>query len=334
MRQEQQIQLPWEQAGWLEEATTWIQTQLAAQGWQVISPVELLHQRPWSTFAQVSTDKGLVYFKAPAPPFFEALLTQFLAQKRPDCTAPVLAIDRGRGWVLTPDAGMTVRSADPTATQVEHWLKLLPPYAEFQMQMAEFVPQLLAMGMPDRRLAQLPGLYDELMGAHENLRVGLEPGLTAEEYERLLALRPRLILWCEQLASYGLPETLTHEELHDANVLVNGERYIYTDWSDSCVGHPFFTMLVTIRAAAHRLKLAEDGPEMKRLRDAYLEPWTTYAPREQLLEAFRLAYKLGMLNRALSWHHGTGSLALKHKEPYADYVPGWLQDFLYEEAPL
>jgi hypothetical protein len=334
MRQEQQIQLPWEQAGWLEEATTWIQTQLAAQGWQVISPVELLHQRPWSTFAQVGTDKGLVYFKAPSPPFFEAPLTQFLAEKRPDCTVPVLAIDRDRGWVLTPDAGMTIRSADPTAAQVEHWLKLLPSYAEFQMQMAESVPQLLAMGMPDRRLAQLPGLYDELMVAHENLRVGLEPGLMAEEYERLLALRPRLVLWCEQLASYGLPETLTHEELHDANVLVQGDRYIYTDWSDSCVGHPFFTLLVTIRAAAHRLKLEEGGPEMKRLRDAYLEPWTTYAPREQLLEAFRLAYKLGMLNRALSWHHGTGSLAMKHKEPYADYVPGWLQDFLHEESPL
>lgn len=330
----QEIQLPWEQADWLEQATAWIQTQLAAQGWQVIKPVEILHQRPWSTFAQVGTDKGLVYFKAPSPPFFEAPLTQFLTQIRPDCTVPVLAIERDRGWVLTPDAGKTVRSADPTATQVEHWLKLLPPYAEFQMQMAEHVPDALTMGMPDRRLAQLPGLYDELMGAHENLRVGLEPGLTAEEHERLLALRPRLVLWCEQLASYGLPETLTHEELHDANVLVNGDRYIYTDWSDSCVGHPFFTLLVTIRAAAHRLKLEEGGPEMKRLRDAYLEPWTQFAPREQSLEAFRLAYKLGMLNRALSWHHGTGSLAMKYKEPYLDYVPGWLQDFLNEEAPL
>ncbi|MBP8001692.1 MAG: phosphotransferase [Chloroflexi bacterium] len=326
--QEQPIQLPWEQPGWLEEATAWMQAQLGAQGWQVVTPVELLHQRPWSTFARVGTDKGLVYFKAPAPPFFEAPLTQFLAQKRPDCTVSVLAIERDRGWILSPDAGMTVRSASPTVEQVDDWLKLLPAYAEFQMQMAEYVPDVLAMGMPDRRLAELPGLYDELMGAHENLRVGLEPGLTAEEYERLLALRPRLTLWCEQLASYGLPETLTHEELHDANVLVNEGRYIYTDWSDSCVGHPFFTMLVTIRAAAHRLKLEESGPEMERLRDAYLEPWTIFAPQEQLAEAFRLAYKLGMLNRALSWHHGTGSLAMKHKEAYADYVPGWLQDFL------
>jgi hypothetical protein len=80
--------------------------------------------------------------------------------------------------------------------------------------------------------------------------------------------------------------------------------------------------------------MEEGAPEMKRLRDAYLQPWTPFAPREQLQEAFSLAYKLGMLNRALSWHHGTGSLVMKHRGPYADYVPGWLQDFLNEETPL
>ena len=41
--------------------------------------------------------------------------------------------------------------------------------------------------------------------------------------------------------------------------------------SDSSLTHPFFTMLVAIRAAAHRLKLAEVGPEIHRLRAAYIE---------------------------------------------------------------
>ena len=67
---------------------------------------------------------------------------------------------------------------------------------------------------------------------------------------------------------------------------------------------------------------------------AQLEPWTIFASRSSWLRRSTLAYKLGMLNRALSWHHGTGSLALKHKEPYADYVPGWMQDFLHVESPL
>jgi hypothetical protein len=160
------------------------------------------------------------------------------------------------------------------------------------------------------------------------LRVGLEPGLTPDEHRRLLALRPQVAAWCEELAAYGVPETLMHEEVHDANVLVGGQGYIFTDWSDSSIGHPFFSMLVILRAAAYRLKLPANGPEMRRLQDAYLEPWTKYAGRAELLAALRLAYRLAMIIRALAWHHGTAALPEQYSEPYADYVPGWLQDFL------
>lgn len=322
------VQLPWRQPGWLAEATAWIHAQLDSAGWQPTGPVEVLHQRPWSTFIRLDTTHGPVYFKAPAPPYYEAPLTQALANWRPDCTVPVLAIDLERGWLLSAEAGITLRAASPTADQVEHWVKLLPFYVEFQIEMAPRVTELLAFGMYDRRPANLPVLYAELLRADENLRVGLEFGLTPEEYRRLDALRPQLTDWCAELAACGLPDTLTHEELHDANVLVHGDRYIFTDWADSSVAHPFFTMLVTIRAAAHRLKLAEDGPEMARLRDAYLEPWTRFAPRPQLLAVYHLAYRLAMLNRSLSWHFGTGSLSLEDKADYLDYVPGWLQDFL------
>jgi len=168
----------------------------------------------------------------------------------------------------------------------------------------------------------------------ENLRVGLKPGLTADEYRRLKGWRPQVTAWCNELAAFGLPETLTHEEVHDANVLVNGDRYIFADWSDSSVAHPFFAMVVTIRAASYRLKLEESGPEMRRLRDAYLEPWTKFTEREDLLRAFGQAYRLGMLNRALSWHHGTGALPMRLKGEHVDAVPEWLQDFLRGEIPF
>jgi hypothetical protein len=172
------------------------------------------------------------------------------------------------------------------------------------------------------------------MEPNENLRVGLEPGLTAAEYQRLRDLRAWVAAACEQLASVGLPETLVHEEIHSSNVLVSGDRYIFTDWSEGVVTHPFFMMLVTIRATAARLELAEDGPEMRRVRDAYLEPWTAFATRETLLAAFALADRLAMVNRALSWHHGTGSLPKRHKERYADSVPSWLRAFLNAEPSM
>jgi hypothetical protein len=323
------VGLPWEQDGWLEEATGWIHSQLAGNGLEAIGPLELLHQRAWSTFARLATDHGIVYFKAPAPAFaFEAGLTQYLAGRRPDCSVPLLGINRERGWLLSLDAGVTLRAADPGVGQISHWLKVLPLYVELQVEMASRVPELLELGIPDRRLSQFPRQFDELLEAGDSLRVGLEPGLSADEFLRLRALRPRVVEWCQELAAYGLPETLTHEEVHDANVLVNGERYIFTDWSDSSLAHPFFSLLVTLRAAAYRLELPEDGPEILRLREAYLEPWTKSVPKKLLVSAFDLAYHLGMANRALSWRRGLESLAWKHVEPYADSVSGWLQDFL------
>jgi hypothetical protein len=321
--------LPWEQPGWLDQATAWIHERLTQRGQPATGPVELLHQRPWSTFARVPTTGGTVYFKAPAPMFaYEAALAQALAGWRPDCSVPIVAVDLGRGWILSEEAGVTVRRADQSAGQMEHWLKLLPGYAELQIEMIARVPDVLALGVPDRRLARLPELYAQLLEATDSLRIGLEPGLTQAEYQQLRDLRPQVALWCEQLASYGLPETLVHEEVHDANVLVSGDRYVYTDWSDASIGHPFFTMLVTIRAAAYRLGLAETGPEMIRLRDIYLKPWKPLASTDALLAAFKLAYRLAMLNRALSWHEGMSRLSWQHQEPYADSVAGWLQDFL------
>jgi hypothetical protein len=282
----------------------------------------------------MATDKGTVYFKAPAPTDkYEALLTEALARWRPDCTVQLLAIDPDRGWLLSGDSGVTLRNATPSVEQIEHWVKVMPLNVELQLQMADHVPELLAFGMHDRRLAGLPHLYDQLLEDDENLRVGLTPGLSEEEYRSLHALRPHFAAWCEQLAGHNFPETLTHEEVHDANVLVNDGGYIFTDWADSSVSHPFFSILVTLRATAYRLKLAEDGPEMLRVRDAYLEPWTEFESRENVSAAFELAYLLGMVNRALSWQQGTGSLSMRHKEPYADAVPGWLQDFLVAEKP-
>ncbi len=329
----QPIQLPWEQADWFDHAVAWIQTELHKLGAAITAPIDLVHQRPWSSFARVPTDRGVVYFKAPAPMFsYEAALTDVLAQRRPECTAPILAIERENGWFLSADAGTTLRQISQSVEQIPHWLKVLPLYSDLQISLVERVPDLLALGVPDRRLAMLPQLYADLAEATDSLRVGLEDGLTSAEYQRVREGQARFAAQCEALAAYNLPQTLTHEEIHENNVLFGDGRYIFTDWSDSSISHPFFTMLVTLRATAHWLKLDENGPELRKVRDAYLEPWTTFATRNTLDQALALAYRLAMVNRALSWHHGLGRLSEKDKGPYADSVPGWLQDYLQAEA--
>lgn len=323
------IVLPWDQPDWLERVTTWIHTQLDTQGLHTDHEIEVVHQRIWSAFLKVQTPEGIVYFKAPAPIYaFEAPLTQALRAWHPEHTAPLVAVDVERGWILSKDAGVMIRASGDMETQLEHVVALLGPYAEFQKAMAAHVPEVLAMGVPDRRLTNLPALYAELLEDEENLRVGLEPGLTREEYEQAQALHPQLAEWCEQLSAIGLPETLAHEELTLPNVLVGAQGYTYIDWSDCSVAHPFFTMIVTLRATAYWLKLDSNGADVQRLIDAYLEPWTTFASRAQLDEALAIALRLGCLNRALSWQNTVQRIPPEQKQEYFDSVPEWLRDFL------
>lgn len=321
--------IPWAQPGWSEQAAGWIGAQLAQRGIAVTGPIEQPHVRPWSTVLRVPTGAGDIYFKATTPALaHEPALTQALARWRPDCIAPLLAADLERGWMLMPDGGATLRSVIRADRDLEHWERLLPIYAGLQIDLAARRDELLALGVLDRRLAVLPARYQALLADRAALLIDQPDGLTSEEYGRLIELAPQLDALCERLAGYGLPETLQHDDFHDGNIFIRDGRYIFFDWGESGVGHPFYTLVVTLRSIAYSLELDEGAAEMARLRDAYLEPWTRYEPRARLREALGLALRVGRLCRALTWHHVVSQLDSPHREENADAVPGWLQLFL------
>jgi aminoglycoside phosphotransferase (APT) family kinase protein len=100
---------------------------------------------------------------------------------------------------------------------------------------------------------------------------------------------------CLALAEDGLPDTIQHDDLHDGQVFVRDGRYFVFDWGDSCVSHPFLSLTVTLRSVAWRLELEPGGPELRRLRDAYLEPFGR-GP-----EIADVAYAVGTVARAIAW---------------------------------
>ncbi len=321
-------QLPWTQSGWYENVQSWIDKELTTQGIRIEEPLKVLHMRTWSAFGSIATSEGVIYFKAPSlDNAFEAALTHKLVQLRPDCMVRLLAIDLEQGWTLSADSGENLRNSIHSVDDLSQWDRVVPFYAEFQIDLAQKLTDLLMTGAPDRRLEHFPHLYRELLDDTENLRVDNPPGLSSEEHRHLLELQSEVEDMCLQLASYGLPETICHEEVHDANVILDRDRVIFTDWADSCIGHPFFTMLVTIRSAAYRAGIKEDAPEMLRLRDIYLEPWSSFGSPTELREAFDIAYRLAMINRSLSYHLSMAELPEEYKIEN-DAIPGWLQDFL------
>jgi hypothetical protein len=327
---EQHNSIPWSQPGWHDAASAWIRAELAARGIALTGAIEQPHVRPWSIVLCVPTSAGDLFFKATAPALaHEPALTAALASWRPDCIAPLLAIDRERGWMLMPDNGPTLRTVIRADRDLRHWERVLARYAELQIDMIGRRDELLALGAPDRRLATLPGRFERLLADPDGMELDREDNLTSAEYRRLRAMGPQVAAMCERLAGYGIPETLQHDDFHDANIFLRDGRYLFFDWGESALAHPFFTLTVTLRSIAYSMELDEGGPEIARLRDVYLEPWARFAPGARLLEAFALARRLGMFNRALTWHHVVSSLPDgPDKQAEADAVPGWMQEFL------
>ena len=277
-------ELRWTEPEWLSGAETWIRERADVTG-----ELDQFHVRWWSTVIRVPTADGDLYFKAVAQGFlFEPPLTARLFELEPDRVTEVVEIDADRGWMLMRDAGRRFREVVLTRADLGHWERALPRYAELQLAAAPLADELLAMGVPDSRLSVLPGRLRAVLA--QPVR-----GLAPEEQDRALAAVPRFEAMCGELAGYGLAETIQHDDLHDGQVFLRDGRYLFFDWGDSCVSHPFHSLTVCLRAAAAKFGLEPGGAELDRLRDAYLEPFG--AP----LEAAELAYWTGTVGRALAW---------------------------------
>lgn len=321
--------LPWSQPGWFEIAADWFTREAARAEMALTGPIEQPHVRPWSTVLQAPSEHGRLYMKATAPVLaHEPALTQALCQWRPDCIPQILAADLDHGWLLMRDSGVSLRSLLASEGQIDRWREILTIYAGLQIDMVDRRNELLALGALDRRLSVLPSKFERLLDDVDALCLDHEDGLSADEYAQLKTWIPRYAQMCERLARYGIPETLHHDDFHDGNIFVREGRYTFADWGESCVAHPFFTLVVTLRSVAYSLNLMADDPALAQLRDHYLDPWRPYASWDDLQAAFDLASRVGMVNRALTWYQVVTHLEEPYRSEQADAVPGWLHEFL------
>jgi hypothetical protein len=276
----------WTDADWLAEAEDWIRARVELTG-----ELDQFHVRPWSTVIRVPTEAENLYFKAAGGGFeFEVALSTRLFELAPDRVTALVDVDLDRAWMLMRDAGTRLREVVSSPADLHHWEAALPRYAELQIAAAHLADNLVALGVPDARLSLMPRELATVLASPVR-------GLTPDEHERALAALPGFEAMCGELSSYGIPETIQHDDLHDGQVFLQNTCYRFSDWGDSCVSHPFHSLTVTLRATAAKLELEPGGAEVLRLRDAYLEPFG-----DGLQEAADLAYRTGTIGRALAWH--------------------------------
>ena len=200
------------------------------------------------------------------------------------------------------------------------WLDVLPQYGELQLSTAANADELVALGAPDRRLIVLERQYEQLIEDMEDLSAG--------ERDRR-ARSEGVAEMCRQLSTVAIPETVQHDDLHDGQVFVRDGRYLFFDWGDSCVSHPFFSMSVTLEGGqAWGLDDIEDSVDITPFRDAYLRPFASFAEREELEAAHTTALRLGWVCRALNVSHWAVALGPPHRDEWTDRVRLRLRMFL------
>lgn len=318
----------WLDAAWRTAALSWVTARLDELGRSVVDDVEQPHIYPWSTVFRVPTAEGPVWFKANARgTAYEARLLPALGTWCPDRVLVPLAVDANRGWLLLPDGGTILRAAQGGQTDLAHWERVLVEYAEMQRLLSPRADEMVALGVPDLRPATLPGHLADLLADEDALLRDRPDALSAEQLVRLRAGQDGFRGWCDELAATGVPPSLQHDDLHDGNVFVPSGgvgAYRVFDWGDASVAHPFTTLLVTLRVVADRFDLPNGAPELLRLRDAYVEPWTGEHDRATLVEACRLAVLTGPVSRALSWRRSLLDATPSARVRHGDGIPGWL----------
>ena len=73
------------------------------------------------------------------------------------------------------------------------------------------------------------------------------------------------------------------------------------DWGDASIGHPFAPILVTLRSIAHHRCCEVSDKRVQCARHTYLQPFTTCAPRAELIAVADVAQRVGAAARASSW---------------------------------
>lgn len=324
----------WRDPAWREPALAWAAERLAEHGRTPAGRPEQVHVRAWSTAIRIPVDG--------APPVWlksvgvgsaqEPVLAAALGEWVPDRVLVPLGVDRDRRLLLLPDGGRTLRALG-ASRHPEAWEALLSNYARLQTACAPHAEAMVALGVPDNRPARLPDLVSTLLADDGALLAGRPDGLDPTARERLQGALGGYAELCDLLAVGPVPASIQHDDLHDGNVFVVGNGHRFFDWGDASVSHPFLSLLVALRMATSAMDLPQGHPVLLRLRDAYLQPWRSYAEAGVLRELCDVALQVAPLQRALTWHRILRGVHAGERAEWQASVPGWVAESL-EPGPL
>jgi hypothetical protein len=224
---------------WLDEALDWIHTATHRK-------VDPRGFEQWTIgdgfmLCRFRLDHGKdIWLKATGVPNkHEFGIASFLALHCSRYVPEVIAISQDWNAWITQDAGLPLSPDSPS----ELFVRAAKTFSSFQVDMIPLAERLLTLQAADHRLPVLRkgvgDVMDFLAGAMERQSSTKAPPVPES---RLRELGHIIRDACDVLSTFGIPDTLLHNDLSLGNILHRGECCVFNDWSEAAVGNPFLAL--------------------------------------------------------------------------------------------
>jgi hypothetical protein len=210
----------------------WAAEVLASRGQPMTGAARQIKTWNLSSIWRLPINGGDAWLKV-VPPFFahEAVIMSYLDAA---CVPQLLGAEPGRVLMAHIDG------VDHFSTTGPALLEMMELLIGLQLSCLDKVPELLSLGLPDRRLEAIIPRFAAVVEDQRS-------SLTATELHRLEKLLRTLDGRAAAIEACGVPNTLVHGDFHPGNVRGPAGRYVILDWGDSAVGHPLTDELAFFR---------------------------------------------------------------------------------------
>ncbi len=263
---------------------------------ETIKP-ELILNTAWSQVCRFQTKLGLIYLKkVPSALFLEANVIELLRKKFDAPVPHLLGQNQNQHCFLMQDAGIPLHDFFKQKYNADILIEAIYHYTMLQFNISDKTNLFLDLGVPDWRLNRLPQLYRELITQEELL---LADGLMHNEINKLKKLNIVLVEICEELANFSIPETLSHCDFHEKNILINTDTLQTTiiDLGEVAISHPFFSLNNCLHMVYERFGLTD--AHYRQLQKTCLQPWLHFESEANLWEILSLIQKVWSIHAVL-----------------------------------
>lgn len=287
-------------------------------------------QTPWSRVYRFDTDQGHFYLKQVPPTLsMEIQVIGYLWQMNMASVPTLIADNPEQHCFLMQDAGIQLRAFFTLGFfDANILITAIHSYIAMQRASHDHLSVFLNMGVTDWRLTKIPDCYKILIQQEGELLKA--DGLTRAEIIHLGELTPKLISLCEQISSYRFPDTFSHSDFNDKNILIHlkTKQITFIDLGEVEITHPLFSLVNMLNQIKDNFALKDDAYQL--LQQQVLQPWLDIVSQEQLLKVMSLIQQCWPVHRALTVYRlltsvdSKSSLRLLGQDRLAKQLRAWL----------